>query len=338
MSGPKGPVPARAAGALCLVAVAVVSGCAAPPGPSPGSPSHAPLRGAVAWIDAPPPPARPPATTAAPPPANARPCGRRDVSAAFDGRNGAGGHAVAYVRFRNVSSSTCLLAGYPRVVATRPGRPAVTATDGSFFRAGPAANMPPGGVTLLGLETDTYCAARPGGGGGRRYDHVSITLPGGGSAVLGVPRSIGFDVTCGLHLGRFFDPRDPQPEPVHPPAPLRAALALPRTVTAGSLLRFTVALRNPTAHPVGLTPCPGYVEEVATATPVKRSYALNCAPVRVIGPGRAVRFAMRLPIPAGSTPGPARVVWSLQAPDGAAWSTGAAVLDVEAAAAGGPSH
>lgn len=128
------------------------------------------------------PPYHPPVTTTPPAPpadADARACGRRDVSASFDGRNGAGGHLIGYARFGNVSGSTCLLAGYPHVVASQAGRPSVTATNGSSFPAGQAANMPPGGVTLLGLETDTYCAARPGGGGaGQTYDHVNtLELP-----------------------------------------------------------------------------------------------------------------------------------------------------------------
>lgn len=175
---------------------------------------------------------------------------------------------------------------------------------------------------MLGLETDTYCAARPGGGGGgQTYDHLSIALPGGGTVDLNLPRSAQLDLTCGLHSTGFSDPHYPQPEPVYPLSVLRASLELPRTSKVGSVLRFIVALRNPTEQRVGLTPCPGYVEAVNTATPDKRTYALNCAPVRSIGPGQTVRFAMRLPIPAGSSPGPARVLWSLQAPNTQATGT-----------------
>lgn len=322
---------ARAVGALCFVAVAMVGGCATSPVVSSRQPSPAasrlssaqPVRGVVPWIDAPPPPYQPPATTTPPaPPANARACSRHDVSASFDGHDGAGGHLIAYVRFRNVGGSTCLLAGYPSVVAAQPGRPDVTATDGSFFPAGHAANMPPGGVTMLGLETDAYCAARPGGGGGgHTYDHISIALPGGGTVHLDVPRSTELDVTCGLHSTGFSDPHYPQPEPVYPLSVLRASLELPRTVQVGSVLRYTVALRNPTAHRVSLAPCPGFVEAADTTTPDKRTYALNCAPVGSIGAGRTVRFAMRLPVPPDSTAGPVRVLWSLQAPDTEATGT-----------------
>ncbi|WP_430667257.1 hypothetical protein [Jatrophihabitans telluris] len=171
-------------------------------------------------------------------------------------------------------------------------------------------------MTVIGLETDTYCAARPGGGGGgQTYDRVSIELPGGSSVTLNVPRTIELDLTCGLRLTPFFDPHYPKPEPVYPLDVLRTTLELPHTAKAGSVLRFTVAVHNPTAQGVSLTPCPGYLEAALTSTPDKRTYALNCAPVRAIIPGQTVRFAMRLPLPAGTSHGPTKVLWSLKAPN-----------------------
>ncbi len=117
--------------------------------------------------------------------------------------DGAGGHGVALLDFRNVGSSRCLLTGYPRrVTLSEPGRRAVTATDGSFFPVARSAPMEHGGVTTLGLETDTSCPARPGGGpAGPMYHEVAIALRGG---VLRVdaPRG-GLDVGCGVHLTRF---------------------------------------------------------------------------------------------------------------------------------------
>jgi hypothetical protein len=118
--------------------------------------------------------------------------------------------AIIYVRFGNISNSTCALKGYPQVTATEPGRPDVVGTDGSFFTTDGSANMAPGGYTLHGLETDTYCAARPGGGGGAPpYHHVDIALPGGGTVSLDDPD--GFDLTCRLHLTEFS-----VPEPTNP--------------------------------------------------------------------------------------------------------------------------
>ncbi|HEX8767247.1 MAG TPA: DUF4232 domain-containing protein [Jatrophihabitans sp.] len=213
-----------------MVLAALLSGCAtstaqlrtAPPGSStlsPVSPTSArasrlvdPVRDRVARTNVPPPAYRAhAASTSTVPPADARPCGHTDVSARFDNGNGAGGHLVSYLRFRNVSDSTCLLEGYPRVVATEIGQPDVTATSGSSFDFGHAANMAPGGSSLLGLETDTYCAARPGG---RRtdqppYHRVTVFLPDGGAVSLVAPGAEAFDVSCGLHVTRFFDPSHP---------------------------------------------------------------------------------------------------------------------------------
>lgn len=163
------------------------------------------LSGAAPSMDTRPLPDQPPTSGASSTPAtDARPCTANDVAASFTDRNGAGGHSIVYVRFRNTSRSACLLKGYPRVTATEPGLPAVAGTDGSFFPTAGTANMSPGQDTLLGLETDTMCPARPDGGSGKPpYHHITIHLPGGGVVRLDEP-SQGFDVTCGLRLTEFF--------------------------------------------------------------------------------------------------------------------------------------
>lgn len=267
----------------------------------------------VPWIDAPPPPYRAPATST--PPgllANARPCRAADVSAKPEKGSGAGGHSVTYVRFRNVSRSPCLLAGYPAVTATEPHRTEVAGTDGSFFDIGRPANLSLGGSnTLLGLESDAYCAARPGGGGGGAdYRSFVITMPGGGAVSITVPDP-GLDLTCGLHLTHFFDPDYPQPVPVYPLDVLTVRLVLPATGRAGHTLRYEVDLHNPSGQPVDLEPCPGYVEALGSAASVKKAYALNCTPVASLAPGDTARFAMELPVPAGTSAGPVAVEWGM---------------------------
>jgi uncharacterized protein DUF4232 len=277
------------------------------------TPAVDPGAGVIPWIDAPAPPYQPPEISTAPlPPADARPCTGTDVSARFQISNGANGHQGTSVQFRNVSDSICLLKGYPRVVATESGLADVAATSGSFFDFGHPANMAPGGTNLLVLETDTYCAARPGGGsGGPRYHRVSITLPGGGTVPLVLPRAEGFDVTCGLHVTRFFDPSYPEPEPVYPLAVLKVTLELPATVQAGATLSYIVDLTDPTAKHVSLDPCPGYVQALRQAPSTKATHALNCTPVGMIGPHQTVRFAMRLAIPADAAAGSVAVYWSV---------------------------
>lgn len=179
---------------LCLsLSILAVTGCAkeaAPDGPR----AHEQQKAAHA------------AVTGTPHPGvhHAPACSAGDLVARFRrGGDGAGGHAIALLDFRNVSPSPCLLSGHPRrVTLTEPGHRPVTATDGSFFPVEPSEPMEHGEVTSLGLETDTYCNARPTGGpGGPKYHEVAIALRGGVLRVA-TPRA-GLDVGCGVHLTTF---------------------------------------------------------------------------------------------------------------------------------------
>lgn len=148
-------------------------------------------------------------TTSAPSPQNrpsthqVRECTAQGIVAHFRPEgDGAGGHSVSLLDFRNVSTTRCLLSGYPsRVTVSEPGHRVVTATEGSFFPAPDSESMQPGGVTTLGVETQTMCAARPGGGpSGPMYHEVHVALRGG---VITIASPRGLDVGCGLHLTQF---------------------------------------------------------------------------------------------------------------------------------------
>lgn len=117
--------------------------------------------------------------------------------------DGAGQHSVSLLDFRNISTSRCLLSGYPRrVMLSEPGHRDVRATNGSFFPVQGSGPLDPGEVTTLGVETDTSCDARPAGGpSGPNYHEVRISLRGGVMAVT-YPRG-GLDVGCGAHLTEF---------------------------------------------------------------------------------------------------------------------------------------
>ncbi len=275
------------------------------------------LTGTIPWIDDPAP--RYQAPTASPTPAaatDARPCTATDVTAGFADGEGAGGHLEYAVRFRNISGSTCVLKGYPHVTATEAGQPEVVGTDGSFFPTTGTANMPPGHATLLGLETDTYCSANPGGGPGLPlYHHVNITLPGGGTVALN-QASDGLDVTCGLHVTPFFAPQpaQAQPEPHDPLSDLQVALDVPKAVPAGTTLTYVAALTNPTDQVISLKRCPGYLEAGVGPPPVKEAYALNCSPVHAIAPKATIRFEMRLHVPDQAPAGTFTFRWSLAVP------------------------
>jgi hypothetical protein len=229
--------------------------------------------------------------------------------------NGAGGHILFQVRFHNASGATCLLTGYPGVVASEAGQPDVTGQDGSFFPVGSSANMAPGQDTFLGLETDTYCADRPdGGGGGPLYHHLLVALPDAGGSVA-VDAAEGLDLTCGLHLTRFFVPQPEQPEQPTPPQRLSAAFEAPDGVIAGTTLVYVVDLANRSDQPVPLDPCPAYIQAAPRPSAVKDIETLNCAPAGPIPARGTVRFEMRMPIPADTPAGELEIFWSLIGPE-----------------------
>lgn len=320
-------------------AVAVLAVCVALLGPAmdrrsslPAATHAADPYDVIAWVGTPAQPYRPPTLptpTAAP--SNARPCTSADVTARFGHPNGAGGHLLFPVTFRNTSRSTCVLKGYPHVTATRPGSPGVPATTGSYFDTGErSANMSPGGQTQLGLETDTVCASRPGGrAGGPVYHHVDIVVPGGGTVSLDGPAE-GLALGCGLHLTRFFVDL-PVQRPRDRMSALSVTLETPTEATAGTTMRFIADLTNPTAAAIKLERCPGYLQSAGAV--VKQTYALNCEPVGAIAAHRTVRFAMRLRLPADTPTGPLTVRWAILGP----FEGASATVDITAAPTSSPS-
>lgn len=150
-----------------------------PPSPQPSPSADVP------WVDRPPvpvPPSPVATTTTALPAADARPCGARDATVAPDGTNGAGGTLLTYLRFTNISASTCVLKGTPRTTAREPGQPVLVATPEppGAFGSGAPANMAPGQSSGLDLVTFSSCAANPSGGQQSTYHAVTLDLRGAG--------------------------------------------------------------------------------------------------------------------------------------------------------------
>ncbi len=311
MSACRRPVRACLAGVLvALSAVGCASRAGLPAGSAPTSSADA--VGVIPWVHAATSaPTQSPPTPPAPRSTDARPCTGVDVTERVDGPNGAGGHEIHYVWLRNVSTSTCVLLGYPRVTATGAGLPDVTGTDGSFFPTDGPANMAPGQESLLGLETDSYCAAHPDGGGdGQLYHRVDVALTGGGRVLVAVKD--GLDLKCGLRLTPFSVPRPAPPRP--PVTTLQVSLRLPASVQPGAVLGYVVELTNPTSGPVALTPCPTYVQ--AASAPATDTETLNCAPLDgTLVAHATARFEMRMLVPRATPAGPMTLKWFLLAPD-----------------------
>jgi len=232
---------------------------------------------------------------AAPLPTSGPACRSVDVSATYDSGNGGGGHSYQTYAFRDVGSRPCILRGFPRVVATEPGKPPVSASEGGFFVGKEVPEtMTPGGVTTqLNLETERDCEARdknPNTWPTSIYHNVTVSIPGGGDVALHGT----FDLECGLYVGQFGVP---SPDPVYPTPPLAGAtfeLELPASVKAGGQLEYVVDIVNLTDAQMALDPCPSYLQGLGGAgkTPLR----LNGDVVHGVRAGQAVRFSMQIPV------------------------------------------
>jgi hypothetical protein len=247
----------------------------------------------------------------APLPTGGSPCRAADLRVSNLGGNGGGGHSFTTFDFTNVSSAPCILQGFPRVVATEPGRRAVVAGDGAFFvGTEQSATMQPGEITSLSIETERDCTARDTFSSGSPtliYHTAAVSIPGGGTIVLHDT----FDVECGLYTGKFSVD---QPLPEYTKSPIlgaRAQLEIPSAVKAGSALKYVVDLSNPTGTDLALAPCPGYQQALGEAG--KAILSLNCDAAPVLAAHTTERFAMEIAVPADFPTGPGGLYWNVAA-------------------------
>ncbi|TML51946.1 MAG: DUF4232 domain-containing protein [Actinobacteria bacterium] len=274
-------------------------------------------RGAVPWVNRPLPP------YAAPQP---RPISYSTSAPACDaaqlrvtrGRGGvATGHLFERFVFTNTGSTPCLLRGYPTVSADAPdGRRVVLHPRlGSTFAGSLSpSDLAAGGHVFLDFGTsDCGCTClRPHP---TRYRYLAFGLPHGG-AVRGGRLTLIKD--CYLEMTGFGLPErlaEPRAKP-GTAGTLRALLRLPRTVRAGTVLRYTVELVNPTSRTVTLSPCPSYTEATFTPTAhTARRFRLNCESVHAIPAHGHTRYAIQLAVPRDAS-GFAKLGWHLDTPTG----------------------
>ena len=244
-------------------------------------------------------------------PTTGRACRAPDLKVSDIGGNGGGGHSYATFQFENISSTPCVLNGFPHVVATEPGKRPVVAVDGGFFVGQEkSATMSPDNSTALDIETERDCDARYADVNHWPtliYHTATVAIPGGGSVVL---HDV-FDVECGLFTGQFAVA---QPQPEYTQSVIQGATAqieLPSAVDAGTTLRYVVDLTNPTTHDMVLTPCPSYQQGINEAGTGPLEF--NCAAVHLLLAGRTQRFTMEIAVPADFPTGQAEVYWNVAA-------------------------
>jgi Protein of unknown function (DUF4232) len=285
---------------------------ASEPAPS-AAPSVVPVdeAGAAAWVDTPGTMFLSSPLPVAALPTTGRACRAADLRVSDVGGNGGGGHSYATFEFVDTSPTPCVLKGYPRVVATEPGKPSVVAVDGGYFVGQEkSATMTPGISTSLDIETERDCDARyavPNQWPTLIYHTVTVAIPGGGTVVL---HDV-FDVECGLFTGQFGVA---QPQPEYTQSPIdgaTAAIGLPAAVDAGTTLRYVVDLTNPTAHDMVLEPCPSYQQGIGEAGTDPLEF--NCPAVHLLPAHQTQRFAMELAVPADFPTGSAEIYWNVAA-------------------------
>jgi hypothetical protein len=185
-----------------------------------------------------------------------------------------------------------------------------------FSLVGPGpANLRPGQSGWVTLSYGDGCTALTSGG---KADYRTLFLVvDGGRVRVEFPAAL--NLVCGLAASKFGAPPPPPPGSRSPLNVLTAAVAVPATLSAGATASYTVTLRNHSAAPVRLAPCPSYTEYLGVFSgpgrllSVARHYYLNCAAIRQITAHRSATFAMRIPVPAGA--GQAKLDWQLQATD-----------------------
>jgi len=318
---------------LVLVVLAVaLCGCAA------GSHLAAGMRNGpadpVPWISATPTTMLLPTPSPTVIPAGTRPCQAADLQAVFGGIGAlTGGQLGASILFGNRSGSACILQGVPAVqlfdtgghqipLTTRPAE-GLPPAEPVLVQPGTAdvqAYIPRAGIAYVGIEWQTHdgaglaCAPTP-----KEATAVAVSFPAGGSS----PRVTVSDVMarwstiapCYGQVAVSAFQQWPAPEASPSPNPLGSLtihIDAPSSVTADSVLVYTVTLQNTGSQPFTfLADCPAYLEWASDSTRAfaKEPHILNCRPVGTMAPGRSVRFAMQIPVPPGTQPGPYDLRW-----------------------------
>lgn len=315
-----------AGGTLTAIAAGVVVfGVVRPAAPARLVTPAAPPARVVPWLDQPASPYPVVQLTPSPPPL-LRSCQSADLQVVGVTTSAAAGTLITGVSLRNRSGSGCTVSGYPRLAGLGPtgvwrSIAAVQSGVGNSMTAQVPATLAPGQSTRAVIWTSDGCSAinRPNFVPTptvlQTYRQLAIGLPGGGW--LSTTASI--NTVCGVWVFLFSTPSaEPVPSP-GPYAGLTATLTLPSTVRSGTTVDYVVTLSNPTDRTIRFDPCPVYTEGGYANGQFHQTYRLNCAAAPAVPAHGAVRFAMRLHLPAIPTPTAAKFLWTLEWPG---WSTG----------------
>ncbi|MFZ0130799.1 MAG: DUF4232 domain-containing protein [Candidatus Dormiibacterota bacterium] len=259
-------------------------------------------------------------------------CTFNDLKAQPITTGGATGNEAVMFAFTNRTSHACLTGGYPRVVLSQPGERALAATAGGFWdERSPAVDLDPGATAHFFVGFSDACDTGPPP---PPYQHLAVTLPGGGSFTTTLtgtkpPDSqipLGVSAQCGVTVTELATAAT---QPVYPRDPLlqlAATISAPNSVMSGSVFTYVITLSNATSEPITLDPCRGYYQQVDSTKSQYFSFELNCGAARPIPARGSESFAMEMTAE-GLTAGGHSLNWHLDT-DGTPGPQASATLSV----------
>ena len=243
-------------------------------------------------------------------------CQLNDLKAEPIASGGATGNVAVIFAFINRTSHACLTGGYPRVVLSQPGEGTLVATPGGFWdQHSPAADLDPGATAQFSVGFSTSCETGPPP---PLYEHLAVTLPGGGSFTTVLTGAkppngqipLGIDAQCGVTVTELAKAIS---QPVYPRDPLlqlTATVSVPNVVTSGAVFTYVITLANATAEAISLDPCRGYYQQVDSSKSQYFSFELNCGAAHPIPAQGSESFAIEMTA-AGLAAGEHRLSWDL---------------------------
>ncbi|GIM90638.1 hypothetical protein Ato02nite_024310 [Paractinoplanes toevensis] len=315
-----------------ILAIAMAAGCATTTTPDEALTRKA--DGTVPWLDEPidsvyPSPRTP---TVAP---DSKPCTAAQLRGSLDrwstasGDTVLGGRLLGELVVRNTSTVDCVLTGPADVHLFSNGTEVLvdhtsSVTDEAKRKKVP---VPRGGRASMRVDwSGPFCGtAKP------PYE-LRLNLPNEGGELRATITPKDHPACSGdsesptkpsssLSAGIFdtFVEQDPMTTERSPLWDLTAAAEGPQQAHPGDRITYTVTLTNPTAKPVTLLPCPGYLQELSAEangmvnSSTARLYRLNCHPADAVPARSTLRFEMRTTIPEQAK-GIVRIAWRIQTP------------------------
>ena len=226
------------------------------------------------------------------------------------------GNEAIVLNFLNHTSHACLAGGYPHVVLSQPGLPAIVPGRGGFWdQHPPTSDLHPGASASFAVGFALDC--------GRTvpspvYKHLTVTLPGGGTssqvltgvAPYGGGEPLAVFAQCGVAVTEFAVPASQPVFLSDPLAALTSTIRAPSAVKAGTTITYVISLDNPGTAAVALTPCRGYFQTLDRTKSPSFAYQLHCSAAGPITPDGSESFVMEMPT-SGVTAGRHLLCWSL---------------------------